>query len=160
MAKVTIYLPDELAERVKASGMSMSPVCQRALQEEVEKMQTTQGLKAREERIIVEVEGPGDATIDQAFYGTWLVQPDPEGTRTGEEYYDRDAYWGIALTRKGQIAVYVHPGDHDAVDPDKRWSPHLEVYVDLDAAADDVPGDIIGLAARELGEDWAIELDI
>ncbi len=35
MAKVTVYLPDELAERVRASGITMSPVCQRALREAI-----------------------------------------------------------------------------------------------------------------------------
>jgi uncharacterized glyoxalase superfamily protein PhnB len=35
MGKVTIYLPDELADAVRRTGISMSPVCQRALDEEV-----------------------------------------------------------------------------------------------------------------------------
>jgi len=32
MAKVTIYLPDDLAARVKTAGIAVSSVCQRALQ--------------------------------------------------------------------------------------------------------------------------------
>ena len=35
MGKVTIYLPDELADAVRRSGISMSPICQRALDDEV-----------------------------------------------------------------------------------------------------------------------------
>lgn len=38
MAKVTIYLPDGLADRVKALDLSVSPVCQGALEEEVDKL--------------------------------------------------------------------------------------------------------------------------
>jgi post-segregation antitoxin (ccd killing protein) len=153
LAKVTIYLPDDLAERVRASGISMSPVCQRALQEEVEKMQATEQLKAREERILVEVAGPGDVSIDKVFYGTWLVHPDQDESRTAEEYWDRGAYWGVALTRQGQIAVYVqHCND--------LWPPKLEVYPDLDDAAEVLPPDIFAAAAQELGQSRPIELDI
>lgn len=145
MAKVTIYLPDELAERVKASGVSMSPVCQRALQQEVEKMQTTQDLEARQERIVVDV---GEPPIQKAFYGTWLIHPDPD------ESNERGYYFGVALTRNGQIAVHVqHVNEYRP--------PELLVYSSLDeAAADEVPDEIVALAARELGEDRPIELDI
>jgi post-segregation antitoxin (ccd killing protein) len=38
MPKITVYLPDDLATDVKAAGISVSPVCQRALEEEVKKM--------------------------------------------------------------------------------------------------------------------------
>jgi hypothetical protein len=31
MSKVTVYLPDDLHERVKANGIKLSPVCQQAL---------------------------------------------------------------------------------------------------------------------------------
>ncbi|HSH58539.1 MAG TPA: type II toxin-antitoxin system CcdA family antitoxin [Acidimicrobiales bacterium] len=153
MAKVTIYLPDELAERVRASGISMSPVCQRALQEEVERMQATAEMKAREERIVVEVGGPGETLIDKAFYGTWLVAPDEDQSRTAEEYYDRGTYWGVALTRLGQIAVYTrHCND--------LRQPDLIVFADLEDAADAVPPDILAAAAHELGQPRPIELDI
>lgn len=41
MPKLTIYLPDHLAAEVKAAGISVSPICQRALEEEVRMTQTT-----------------------------------------------------------------------------------------------------------------------
>ncbi len=41
MPKVTIYLPDDLAAQVKESGISVSPVCQRALEQEVRTMKAT-----------------------------------------------------------------------------------------------------------------------
>jgi post-segregation antitoxin (ccd killing protein) len=37
MPKVNIYLPDELAKAVKDAGISVSPVCQRALVQQVAK---------------------------------------------------------------------------------------------------------------------------
>lgn len=154
MAKVTIYLPDELAEKVRASGISMSPVCQRALDEEVERMQAIEEMQAREERIVIQIAGPGERMIEQAFYGTWLVHPDPEESRTTEENYDRGAYWGVALTRKAQIAVLTQHCN-------ERWSPEFRVYSSLDdALAGDVPADIVAAAAQELGQSRPIELDI
>src|SRR2546429_3886730 len=38
MPKVTIYLPDGLAERVKALNLSVSPICEAALVGEVDKV--------------------------------------------------------------------------------------------------------------------------
>src|SRR6478735_12181027 len=35
--KITVYLPDDLATDVKAAGISVSPICQRALEEEVKR---------------------------------------------------------------------------------------------------------------------------
>jgi post-segregation antitoxin (ccd killing protein) len=40
MPKITIYLSDELATDVKAEGISASPICQRALEEEVQRVKT------------------------------------------------------------------------------------------------------------------------
>jgi len=37
MPKITVYLPDDLATDVKAAGISVSPICQRALEEEVKR---------------------------------------------------------------------------------------------------------------------------
>jgi hypothetical protein len=39
MPKINVYVSDDLAERVRAAGISVSPVCQRALEEEVRKME-------------------------------------------------------------------------------------------------------------------------
>jgi post-segregation antitoxin (ccd killing protein) len=41
MAKLTIYLPDDLAEAVRDSDISPSPRCQEALAREVKKLQAT-----------------------------------------------------------------------------------------------------------------------
>ena len=100
------------------------------------------------EEITIEV---GEPAVDIAFTGRWLVQPDPDETRGGS---DAGAYWGVALTRRGRIAVYTaHCND--------RWPAVLQDYDGLDQAADaDVPDHIIALAARELGEKRPVRLDI
>jgi len=38
--KVNVYLPDEMAAEVRARELSLSPVCQRAIREELERMRT------------------------------------------------------------------------------------------------------------------------
>ena len=85
------------------------------------------------------------------FTGRWLVDPDPDETRGGA---DAGAYWGVALTQRGRIAVYVaHVND--------GWPASLNDYSSLDAAADDdVPEEIIARAAAELGETRVLWRDI
>ena len=55
MAKVTIYLPDQLEEQVRAAGIPPSPVCQRALENEVNRVQlsktATRGLRSVARRL-------------------------------------------------------------------------------------------------------------
>lgn len=91
---------------------------------------------------------------DEQFIGRWLVEPDPNDTRTGEEGYDRGAYWGMALTKRGRIAVYV-------AHCNGRWPGRLNDYDDLDtAASNNVPADIIAMAANALGQSKPIRRNI
>ncbi|MFL1431152.1 MULTISPECIES: hypothetical protein [unclassified Nocardiopsis] len=92
------------------------------------------------EKITVEV---GDPALTVGFRGRWLVTPDRDDTRTSEKGYDAGAYWGVALTERGRIAVYsAHCND--------GWAPQLDDY---DALRDaEIPADIRAMAARELGE--------
>jgi hypothetical protein len=103
-------------------------------------------VRAREgmEKITVEV---GEPSVTVGFTGRWLVHPDPDQTRTIEEGFDAGAYYGLALTRRGRIAVYTaHCND--------RWPAVLADYDSLDAAAAaTVPADLIALASFELGEE-------
>ena len=48
MPKINVYLPDELAAAVRAAGISVSPICQRALAEEV---QMVDGIRSTIEQI-------------------------------------------------------------------------------------------------------------
>jgi hypothetical protein len=101
-------------------------------------------------KITVEV---GDPPLMVGFVGRWLVAPDPDMTRTEMAGHDAGAYWGVAATRRGRIAVYV-------AHCNERWPAHLTDYEDLDQAAPEVPADIIARAAAELGEQRVLWRDI
>jgi hypothetical protein len=154
LPKINVYLPDDLAEQVKARDLPVSAICQNALRKELDKMQTKQ-LTGMEE-IQVEIGDPRDvgATLTASFIGRWLVAPDEDETRTRMvDKYDAGAYWGVALTKRGRIAVYtVHCND--------RWPAELHDYDTLDDAADHLPEDILAMAKSELGEEYVIRLDI
>ena len=103
------------------------------------------------EEITVDV---GKPTLTVGFTGRWLVEPDPDKTRTGKHGYDAAVYWGIALTRRGRIAVFAAPCTDD-------WAADLHDYDSLDAAANDgVPEEIIALAAAGLGRTRVLWRDI
>ncbi|MGO8724282.1 MAG: hypothetical protein ACLQRM_16355 [Acidimicrobiales bacterium] len=95
----------------------------------------------------------------EAFTGRWLVEPDAVETRASELDYattrwDAGAYWGVALTKRGRIAVTIGHCNGG-------WPSRLAVYDNLDAAAQDVPASIIAYATAELtGTDLVIERDI
>ncbi len=96
----------------------------------------------------------GEPALTVGFTGRWLVEPDPAKTRTGEPGYDAGAYWGVALTRRGRIAVFTAPCNDG-------WAAGLHDYDSLDAAANDgVPREIIGLAAAALGRTRVLWRDI
>jgi hypothetical protein len=152
--KMTIYLPDELGETVKeAESINVSAVCQKALRRELDHRAALANADQGMERIEVEIADPGDGDdrMKVAFVGKWLVRPNEHGTRFGD---DAGAFYGLALTRRQRIAVYVaHVND--------RWPPDLIDYDSLDDAEEDgMPDRLIALAAGALGEDRAIELDI
>lgn len=158
MPKVNIYLPDRLAEQVRAHEIPVSQVCQAALEKEVKRMATTAEMQKEMERIEVEMwRGDADEAFAEryelAFTGRWLLEPDPEETRTTERgHHDAGAYWGVALTAKGKIAVYVaHCND--------GFAPGFHVYDDLGQFKNqNYPQDIIDQATAALT--GSVELDI
>lgn len=103
------------------------------------------------EEITVEV---GDPNLTVGFTGRWLVEPDADETRTDETGFDAGAYWGVALTKRGRVAVFTaHCND--------GWPASLQDYDSLDQAANDrMPADIIARAAAELGEQRVLWRDI
>jgi hypothetical protein len=103
------------------------------------------------EEITVEV---GKPSLTVGFTGRWLVEPDSDETRSGEDGQDAGVYWGVALTKRGRIAVY-------AAHCNERWSASLHDYDSLDQAADDgCPADIIALTAAAIGETRVLWRDI
>lgn len=103
------------------------------------------------EEIKVEV---GEPVLTVGFTGRWLVEPDSDETRSGEAGQDAGAYWGVALTKRGRIAVFV-------AHCNGRWPPSLRDYDSLDQAANNgAPADIVAMAAAELGEERVLWRDI
>lgn len=137
-------LPDDLAEAVRTRELPVSAICQRALRAEISHLQTIE----RAVGIIVQV---GKPALDIGFSGRWLVEPDRDKTRAGP---DEGVYWGVALTKRGRIAVY-------RAHANEGWPASLLDYDTLDnAMADDLPGEIITLAKAALGQAHVIWRDI
>lgn len=133
--KTSIYLPDELAEAVRAHGISISEVVQRALREEIRRMET---LVKNPEKIVVDT-----AAGRQGFVGRWLVDP-ADDVRSSDPAADAGAYYGIAITARENYVVFAaHVND--------RWEPVLKVYASLaEAGRDGIPADVIARAYQEI----------
>lgn len=146
--RLNISVPDDLAERVRALDLPVSRICQDALR------YAADAAGRRTEAIEVEIyDRYGDHRHMEAFEGRWLVEPDADETRTGEEGYDAGAYWGVALTKRGRIAVYV-------AHVNEGFAPSLTDYDSLDDAKANLPEDIFADAKEALGEPYAIWRDI
>ncbi|MGI8775302.1 MAG: type II toxin-antitoxin system CcdA family antitoxin [Actinomycetota bacterium] len=158
MPKVTVYLPDELAEEVRAaeSDINISAACQEALKAELERHKRQRGLEDGMARIEVELpaDKEGSSWYKGAFFGRWLVEPASDETRTTspKQGWDAGAYWGIAITGKGRFVAYT-------AHCNERFLPSLVPYDTLDEMDDDVPEDILILARASLGEDVVVDLD-
>ncbi|MFI0453881.1 hypothetical protein [Actinomadura sp. 6N118] len=97
------------------------------------------------EEITVEV---GDPQVITGFVGRWLVEPDRDKAQTAiDGYGPAGEYMGVALTKRGRIAVYIAYRNENS--PPAR----LEDYDTLDdAKRSAVPAHIAARAAQELGE--------
>lgn len=103
------------------------------------------------EAITVEI---GEPATTVGFKGHWLVEPDADRTRTGQEGPDAGAYWGVALTRRGRIAVV-------RAHCNEVWPTSLRDYETLnDAVEAGLPADFAAHAAAALGEDFILWRDI
>jgi hypothetical protein len=152
----TIYIREADAEvwqrAEKLAGDSVSALITEALRRYVE--QEEQKERTGMERIEVELWGPEDRPYEATFVGRWLLWPDETETRTGEPGYDAGAYYGVALTRRGNIAVYMrHVND--------GFAPILNTYRSFEEAEEEgIPGDILAMAASEISDGYVQKLDI
>lgn len=152
----TIYIREadaEVWERAeKLAGGSVSALITEALRRYVEEEQQKE--QTGMEQIEVEFWGPEDRPYQAAFVGRWLLWPDETETRTGEPGYDAGAYYGVALTRRGDIAVYIrHVND--------GFAPILTTYKSFEEAEKEgTPGDILAIAAAEISDGYVQTLDI
>jgi len=152
----TIYVRKADAEvwqrAEELAGDSVSALITEALRRYVE--QEDQKERTDMERIEIELWGPEERPYQAAFVGQWLLWPDEDETRTGEPGYDLGAYYGVALTQRGNIAVYIqHVND--------GFAPRLKTYHSFEEAEKDVmPGDILAMAASEISDGYVQKLDI
>jgi post-segregation antitoxin (ccd killing protein) len=146
MARVNVYLPDDLAEELESvESLNVSAVCQRALRDELKVMQTIAATES--ERIEWTIEDASGNVRTVAFAGRWLVRPDEDTQINGITY-------GVALTARGRIAVmYEGRGGEGA---------GLSDFDDLDdVAAAGCPDMLIADARGALtGTTPVLELDI
>ena len=112
---------------------------------------------ASRESEVIEVKTGGQGWPEdrhtEAFEGRWLVCPDSDGTRTGEEG-DHARLLGRRADQEGPHRLYV-------AHCNEGFAPSLEDYDSLDGAAKgDLPDNILAIAKTELGEPYAIWRDI
>jgi post-segregation antitoxin (ccd killing protein) len=140
---MTIYLPDELHERVKAdAGLNVSAVCQEALERELGVRQELTRQDGNMERVeVVTVDRDGEM-LTFAFQGTLLhlFNHGADGSTT------------VYLTKRHRIAVHTEIGATQT----------LEDFDSLDALEADGSFDptFIATVAGALGDERPIELDI
>jgi hypothetical protein len=146
----TLYVRDgdadvwEAAE--KLAGGSLSQLVTQLLRDHVASQSQTEP-----ERIVVPVLGAdGESERDVAFWGRWIVgSPGDDDFRAGT---DAGACWAVALTKKGQLAVY-------SWHCNGRWGPYLNVYADVDHARRvGLPEELLAEVGGQLG--MVEELDI
>ncbi|MTD55719.1 type II toxin-antitoxin system CcdA family antitoxin [Amycolatopsis pithecellobii] len=132
MGKINVYLPDELEQQVKAANISVSPVCQQALQQELQRQARASELQAGMSRIEFV-----DDDIPKAFTGTQIAM-------------DLDHDTDVFLTKNGRIAVLDH------------GRSKMFVYDEFsDFAKDCTDNDeLVQSVANALGNNHFVELDI
>jgi post-segregation antitoxin (ccd killing protein) len=77
MPKLNVYVSDALAAAIKAVGISVSPICQKALEEEVRKVNATRALATHEAAVRAAAE-----RLDSAFERT-AREPADSGAEHG-----------------------------------------------------------------------------
>ena len=160
--KKTIYVREADAElweeAEKLAGGSLSGLIADALQRYVEEeRRREQGMKT-----IEVLTGPSIYTGRRVqFEGRWLVYPDPDNPRAfegpiTEGHHDKKGvYYGVALTRRGNIAVYV---SSTQLNHDDRLD-HYRSFKEAEQAG--VPSDILARAAEAADpESYVQKLDI
>lgn len=132
---MNISVPDELAEQVRTLKIPISTVCQKALRDAVETalLHDQQGM----EEIVLDV---GRPPVRVGFIGRWLLAPDREAAR----HNPAGMYFGIAVTKRGRIAVY-------AAHATGAIPPTLDDFDSLDEAeAAGIPTSVTAVAAGGL----------
>jgi post-segregation antitoxin (ccd killing protein) len=137
--RMTIYLPDDLAEMVKEhTDLNVSRVCQEALRQELAHREELAKLDKDMERVVVYVDDLGS---EVAFVGKELYHSD----RSPEET--------VYLTRRHRLAVY---------NADAQALYQFDSFDDLanDSVWREANPELVAAVAAALGEKYVVELDI
>ncbi len=145
----------EEAERL--AGGSLSRLIADRLRDYVEGQKRVEQMKAEMQTEMEPIElALGGYTIPTRgvrFTGRWLVTPGDE-MRSFEPGSDLEAYYCVAFTRRGKIAVYV-------AHVNGRFDATLDTYSSFEEAEEHgVPKDILAAARAEVDPDYVEELDI
>jgi post-segregation antitoxin (ccd killing protein) len=136
---MTIYLPDELGQRVKeVADLNVSAVCQNALEVELNRRASYAELDQGMKRHVVYIDELG---AEAAFVGNQLLPEDRRG---------RTPY----LTQRHRIAIY---------DSDAQALYQFENFDDLaqeEGWQHEEEAELVAAIAAALGEEHTIELDI
>ena len=157
MPNKTIYVKDadrEIWEKAEElAGGSVSALITEALRRYVEEEERKEQVGM--EDIYVELwRGPNNEPYTARLVGQWLLEADADDTRTMEPGFDAGAYYGVALTQRGNLAVYIQHNNEGV-------APILRTYGSFeDAEKGGVPGDILAKAAAGPGADYVQTLDI
>ena len=162
MPRKNLYIPkadagvweeaEELLARRRGrsvSGRRISAVVTELLRDYVEKeKRKEQGMGPIELNL-----GTVHAPRKVRFEGRWLVEPNPDATTPDDPAGAAGSYFGVAVTRGGNVAVYI-----DSTKP--SVDARLDTYLSLDAAMEGLPRKIYEMARAEIGYDYVEELDI
>lgn len=141
MAKVTIYLPDSLEEAVRAADISMSPICQHALQEEVRKVEAVKNATRDIERVASRLRGTieEEAVEDRKEGFEWgadwardiatFSELEAVVSRTYAEWWDNGPGGFIATSFEG-VVEYLNSGDDGAFARKLDQEPFVRGFVE------------------------------
>lgn len=157
MPKKTIYVRESdmpLWEEAEKLGGNVSGLIADALRRyvEEEKRRKETGMK------MIEVDVSGHPASQRVrFEGRWLVEPDQDRTRPDDPAGEDGFYYGVALTKRGKIAVYIDNANWPSKDA------RLDTYPSLDGAVVEggLPEEIYERAeAAMMDLDYIAEWDI
>lgn len=141
MAKLTIYLPDDLDAAVKTSDIKVSAICQTALSRELERREKLATLADGMTWIVIRDAG---RNADVRFTGRKLLaHPDPTG-----------GTWTVYLTQKKKIAVH---SPREILDVYENLD---ELEADSDIAGGDEGEAFMSAVAAVFGQPHILDLDI
>lgn len=145
--RINVTVPEDIANFLAAQSISPSRLLQDAAITEMDRRElATTGM----EELSVEMWTLSEQPYTATFKGRWLIAPDDD-VRSAGPGADAGAYWGVAMTAKGNVAVWIGHVN-------RGFAPELTTYATLDDALGDLPENVAELA--EGTATGSVQLDI